>query len=71
MNPKTNLFLFLAVLVIGIITFSESSVFDLLFSQTDHTEINVKGAFSWGIFFGGCISAIIVQIGKLRNKSLK
>lgn len=69
MNRKTNIYVFVAIIVIGIIVFSQSSAFDVMFSDTNNSETNENGILPWGIFFGSCISAIIFQIGKLRSKS--
>jgi uncharacterized membrane protein len=64
MNPKTNIYVLVGIIVIGAVIYFQSSAF----SDVNTSETNENGISLWGIFFGGIISSIIMQIGKLTKK---
>jgi len=60
---------FLAVVIIGIIRFSDSSVYEALTTPNmDAIHEYAKKSLSWGIFFGAVITAFILLLKKLFTK---
>lgn len=57
---------FIAVLVIGLIRFSDSSIYEALSTnQAETIQEYVKKSISWGIFFGASLMAMILLTKRL------
>ncbi|KQT20820.1 hypothetical protein ASG31_16675 [Chryseobacterium sp. Leaf404] len=68
-KEQISIIAFIAVLVIGLIRFSNSSIYEALSTdQADTIQEYVKKSISWGIFFGASIMCMILLIKRLTQK---
>jgi hypothetical protein len=70
MKDKLFIIIPVAVIAIALFRFFDSSVFAMLRTEGDSkTREFVIKSICWGIFFGGLIAGLIVQLGKFMKNS--
>ncbi|KQR95310.1 hypothetical protein ASG01_05550 [Chryseobacterium sp. Leaf180] len=70
MKDKLPIIIPVAVIAIALFRFFDSSVFAMLHTEDDtETREFVIKSICWGIFFGGLIAGLIVQLGKFMKNS--
>lgn len=68
-KENVSIIAFLAILIIALIRFFDSSVYNILStSNVDVIQEYVRKSLSWGIFFGASIAAAILLFKKLLTK---
>lgn len=70
MKDKLPIIIPAVIIAIALFRFFDSSVFAMLQTEgvSDTKEIVIK-SLGWGIFFGGLVAALAVQLGKMQRRN--